>query len=503
MANRELVVLGTASQAPTRTRNHNGYFLHWDDEGLLFDPGEGTQRQMLFAGVTASQVTRVCLTHFHGDHCLGLPGVLQRMSLDRVAHAVEAYYPGANAEVFGRLRHASLFNERLTLHEHPVHGDGVVAEASGSPGFRLEARALSHLVPAVGYRLVEPDGRRMLPAELAARGIAGSDVGRLRQAGRLAVGGGVVTVEEVSVPRLGQRFAFVMDTRLCDAAFELADGADMLVCESTFADADAGLARDYGHLTARQAGQIAAAAGARLLVLTHFSQRYETWPPQRLRDEAAAAFSGEIVLAADLDRIPVPSRAALPPPTRRLARRTLAVVTAEGITLVLRDGAAAAERDAELLALRAEVCDAGGDPVTARQPRVWRRQPGYVLAEARHGGYLVAFASGLPLRPSTSWWRDLTSPPPGDVTAEYPGRTFALTEFLVRASWRRQGIGRALHDLILDGRPEERATVTVPPGAAAAQAAFRAWGWRRIARTRGPGPGIPVLDVLVTGLPAR
>ena len=91
MANRELIVLGTASQAPTRTRNHNGYFLRWDDEGLLFDPGEGTQRQMLFAGVTASQVTRVLVTHFHGDHCLGVPGVLQRMSLDRVAHPVRAY----------------------------------------------------------------------------------------------------------------------------------------------------------------------------------------------------------------------------------------------------------------------------------------------------------------------------------------------------------------------------------------------------------------------------
>ena len=179
-------------------------------------------------------------------------------------------------------------------------------------------------------------------------------------------------------------------------------------------------------------------------------------------------------------------------------------MTAGGITFLLRDGGAAAERDAELLTLRAEVCGASGDDaVTARQLRVRHRQPGYVLAEARHGGYLVAYASGLPLRPSTSWWKDLTSPLPADVTAEYPGRTFALTEFLVRASWRRQGIGRVLHDLILDGRPEERATLTVPPGAAAAQAAFRKWGWQRIARTRGQGPGVQMLDVLLTSLPAR
>ena len=267
VSNRELVVLGTASQAPTRSRNHNGYFLRWDDEGLLFDPGEGTQRQMLFAGVTASQITRICITHFHGDHCLGLPGVLARMSLDRVPHPVEVCYPAGSREVFGRLRHASLFRDVLDLRERRVRGAEAVI---GTSPFRLEARALSHSVPTVGYRLTEPDGRRMLPDRLAALGIAGPDIGRLQRSGRLEAGGRTVTLEQVSEPRPGQRFAFVMDTRLCDAAFALADRADMLVCESTFANAEAALARDYGHLTAGQAGQIAAQGGVRLLVLTHF-----------------------------------------------------------------------------------------------------------------------------------------------------------------------------------------------------------------------------------------
>jgi GNAT superfamily N-acetyltransferase len=183
-----------------------------------------------------------------------------------------------------------------------------------------------------------------------------------------------------------------------------------------------------------------------------------------------------------------------------------------GIAYRLLDGGAAGEREGDLLALSREVYGNAGDPASApqdlvRQARVRRRQPGFALAEARHGGYLVGYASGMPLRPSTSWWRDLTAPLPPEVTAEHPGRTFALTELLVRASWRRQGIGRELHELLLRGRPEERATVTVPPGASAAQAAFRSWGWRKLSRTRGDertrgdGTRRAVLDVLVIGLP--
>src|SRR5262245_8693289 len=305
VSDRELVVLGTASQAPTRRRNHNGYLLRWDGEGFLFDPGEGTQRQMIFAGVTVSRITRICITHFHGDHCLGLPGVLQRMSLDRVAHVVDACYPAHGRAVFGRLRHAAVFHDMVDLRERPVDGGGPVIQA---PSFHVEAQPLSHSVPTVGYRLAEADGRRMLPGKLAAVGITGPDVGLLQREGSLAVGGRMVTLEQVSEPRPGQRFAFIMDTRLCDAAFALADGADMVVCESTFADADVALAREYGHLTAGQAGQIAAGSGARLLVLTHFSQRYERRNGQRLAAEAAAAFGGQVVLANDLDRIPVPPR---------------------------------------------------------------------------------------------------------------------------------------------------------------------------------------------------
>lgn len=303
MSIRELIILGTASQAPTRTRNHNGYLLRWDGEGFLFDPGEGTQRQLVHAGIAAGDVTHLCLTHFHGDHCLGVPGVLQRLSLDQVSHPVLAHYPASGKEFFWRMRNLCAFYDTVNLAERPITTEGVLV--SGVFG-TLSARKLDHRVEAFGYRLVEPDGRRMLPDRLVDRGIAGPDAGRLLRAGAIETSGGMVTLEEVSTLRRGQRVAVVMDTRLCDGVFALADGVDLLLIESTFLEADAGLAAEYGHLTAAQAGRVAAECGVRTLVLSHFSQRYAD--ASLFGKEAAEWFDGEIVVAEDLMRVGVPRR---------------------------------------------------------------------------------------------------------------------------------------------------------------------------------------------------
>lgn len=258
---------------------------------------------MLLAGVSASTVTRLCLTHFHGDHCLGVPGVVQRLSLDGVQHVVTAHYPASGQQYFERLRHASVFYETADVDERPIESDGVIARgASGE----LAALSLDHPVDCVGYRLVEPDGRRLLPHALEQRGIRGPDIGRLQREGSIVVDGRETVLADVSEVRRGQRFAFVMDTRLCDNVFRLAEGVDLLVVESTFLERDGALAEQYGHLTAAQAGRVAAESGVRRLVLTHFSQRYDD--PQLFHAEAADSFTGDVVVADDLIRIPMPSR---------------------------------------------------------------------------------------------------------------------------------------------------------------------------------------------------
>ncbi|MCX5037916.1 ribonuclease Z [Streptomyces coelicoflavus] len=300
MSVRELVVLGTASQVPTRHRNHNGYLLRWDGEGILFDPGEGTQRQMLRAGVAAHDLNRICVTHFHGDHSLGLAGVIQRINLDRVPHEITAHYPRSGQRFFERLRYATAYRETVALTEAPVAADGPLAV---TPAYTLDARKLSHPVESYGYRLTEPDGRRMLPDRLAAHGIKGPDVGRIQRDGSL----NGVALDEVSEVRRGQRFAFVMDTRLCEGVHALAEGADLLVIESTFLDADEALATDHGHLTAGQAARAARDGGVRHLVLTHFSQRYSD-PEEFERQARAAGYAGELTVARDLTRVPVPKR---------------------------------------------------------------------------------------------------------------------------------------------------------------------------------------------------
>lgn len=272
MSSRRFIALGTGSQVPTRERNHNGYLLRWDDEGFLFDPGEGTQRQMTFADVSASSITKILITHFHGDHCLGLPGVLQRLSLDKIQHKVQLIYPKYGKKFVESLKNASIYHNTAEIEEIAFSEAGTIYTGEN---FRIEAQRLDHSAESWGYRIQEPDSVTMLPEKLNELGIRGAAVGRLKKEGSIDLNGKTVRVADVSVPKKGQSMAFVMDTRLCLNAFQLAKDVDLLVCESTFLSAETAEAISYGHLTAAQAARIAQDSGANLLVLTHFSQRYQ------------------------------------------------------------------------------------------------------------------------------------------------------------------------------------------------------------------------------------
>src|SRR5512135_849781 len=192
---RELIALGTSSQVPTRERNHNAYLLRWDGEGFLFDPGEGTQRQLTFAEIPASAIHHICITHFHGDHCLGLPGILQRLSQDQVGHTVHIYYPESGQVYFERLCEASIYQKQVEIVPHPI----TAGFQDQNEQWTLSAQSLDHLVTTLGYRLEEKPGRRFLPEKLDAAGIRGPMVGALARAGRLEIEGRTVSLGEVTV----------------------------------------------------------------------------------------------------------------------------------------------------------------------------------------------------------------------------------------------------------------------------------------------------------------
>ncbi|MDH3680980.1 MAG: ribonuclease Z [Acidimicrobiia bacterium] len=298
--NRALTVLGTASQAPTRKRAAGGYALRWDDQLILFDPAEGFQRQCLLAGVPIGRATAVCITHFHGDHCLGLPGIIQRRALSQCEAPLPVFFPAAGSDYVEHLVRSSIYDGSF-LEPRPVTAPGFVADLGGSS---LLCEPLAHEVPTIGYRVQEPSVRGLSEERLHQRGLSGPIVGELIERGFLDIDGERVTVAELTEERPGQAMAFVMDTGWCNGALALAHGVDLLVCEATYLERDRSLAGEH-HLTAKQAATLAADAGARRLVLSHFSSRYEEWAAYE--QEASAVFD-DVIIAEDLIVVPVPPR---------------------------------------------------------------------------------------------------------------------------------------------------------------------------------------------------
>ena len=307
---KSLHILGTASQQPTRSRNHNGYFLKWKshqaaDEGLLFDCGEGIQRQMIHAGVSPADITRVFLTHFHGDHVLGLPGVIQAVinATKDFEKTLEIYYPAANQKFFDNLRYSCAYKtHKLNIVPVPIANEGIIAE---NDSFKISAKFLKHRMPTLGYRVEEKNKRSMLPEKLREAGIIKDNIRKLYNEGSIELDGKIYYLDDFSVPKLGTVFAFVMDTSPCENAVRLAQDADLVVCESTYLSSEEKEAIERGHMTARHAAEVAKLANAKKLVLTHFSQRYPD--VREFEKEAKEVFSNSVAVQ-DGDIIPIPKK---------------------------------------------------------------------------------------------------------------------------------------------------------------------------------------------------
>ncbi|SPN73205.1 Ribonuclease BN,ribonuclease Z,ribonuclease Z,Beta-lactamase superfamily domain [Chlamydia serpentis] len=271
MSSRELIVLGCSSQQPTRTRNQGAYLFRWNGEGLLFDPGEGTQRQFIFANIAPTTVTRIFVSHFHGDHCLGLGSMLMRLNLDKVSYPIHCYYPASGKKYFDRLRYGTIYHETIQVIEHPISEEGVIEDFGN---FRIEARRLQHQVDTLGWRITEPDTIKFLPEKLQARGIYGPIIQDLIRNEKIVINDSTVHLSDVSYIRKGDSIAVIADTLPCQAVIDLAKNSRIMLCESTYLEEHRHLAESHFHMTAKQAATLAKQAETEKLILTHFSARY-------------------------------------------------------------------------------------------------------------------------------------------------------------------------------------------------------------------------------------
>ncbi|HEV8631688.1 MAG TPA: ribonuclease Z [Thermoanaerobaculia bacterium] len=313
----ELTFLGTGSAMPTRQRNVVAAALRLPErrELWLFDCGEATQHRLLQTPLRPPQIRRIFLTHLHGDHLYGLPGLLTSLSMLGVEEPVELYGPaGLEGFVLGGLRVAQAgLTFSLTVHEL---GAGALVDAGG---VAVRCLPLEHGVPCFGFRVEEAPRPGSFDAERAAAlGVApGPAFGILKAGGSVVLADGrEVRGEELVGPEQpGRVLALLGDTRPCDAAVELGRDADLLVHEATFGQGRAAMAAERGHSTAVEAAEVARRAGARRLVITHFSARYQEGSDETVDDllaEARAVFPATEA-AADLLTVTVPRRQAPQP----------------------------------------------------------------------------------------------------------------------------------------------------------------------------------------------
>ena len=291
-----LVFLGTSAGTPSRERNLAAVALVMDGRTLLFDCGEGTQQQILRSSVRAGAIEAIFVSHMHGDHLYGLPGLLATMSLHGRGEPLDVYGPPRVAQYLRGVYDASYARTAFDLTIHAVDDGAVIAR----DGYDVRVRLLDHTAPCLGYCVVEHDRPGAFDVDRARElGVPPGPLFRTLQHGAdvtLDDGRVVRSAEVVGPPRPGRRIAYCTDTRPCRAAIELARGASVLVHEATYGDDMHSEAGERGHSTAAEAAGVARDAGVQRLILTHVSPRYTDASP--LLAEARAVFA-ETELAAD------------------------------------------------------------------------------------------------------------------------------------------------------------------------------------------------------------
>jgi ribonuclease Z len=298
----EITFLGTSGCIPTEKRGLSAVHLDYLGEHMLFDCGEGTQRQMRFAGLNFMNLNNIYITHLHADHFLGLGGMIQSMDFLERERPLDIYGPDGIEDAVDKLLNIGTFTlDYLTVNAHTV-GEGLVYEGER---YKITAARTAHTRNSLAYCFTENPHRKFNRQTAIDLGVpVGPLFSRLAEGQQVVVNKKTITPDMVlDKPIPGRKMVYTGDTRPCDPVVKLAEGADILIHESMFSAEDEEATKDAAHSTTKQAAEIAKKAGVKKLYLTHISQRYTE--PEKLLAEAREIFP-ETHIAEDLMKVTIP-----------------------------------------------------------------------------------------------------------------------------------------------------------------------------------------------------
>lgn len=290
-----IIFLGTGQAIPTAKRNHSSILIEYKDETILIDCGEGTQRQFRKANSNPCKITKILITHWHGDHILGIPGLLQTLALNGYNRTLEIYGPRGTSRFFNMIMNMFVFKGKINYKIQEIDR-GLVFENSD---FKIEASQMTHGTPCLAYSFIEKEKIRIDKAKLNKLKIKGKIISELARGKDIVWNNKKVKAKDLTYQQEERKITIIMDTGINNNAIELAKNSDLLISESTFLESDKEKAEEYNHLTAKQAGEIAKKSKSRQLILTHISQRYELREKEVLA-EAKKVFKN-VSIAHDLE----------------------------------------------------------------------------------------------------------------------------------------------------------------------------------------------------------
>jgi len=295
----EIVFLGTGSAVPTIRRNHPSIFLRYKDESILFDCGEGTQRQIRKAKLNPCKLTRLFITHWHGDHVLGIPGLLQTLALNNYNRELEIYGPKGTKLYFHKIMDLFVHVGKIKINVNEI-SSGTIFE---NGDFKVEAEEMFHGTSCLAYSFIEKNKLRINKNKLAKLKIPYSPlIQKLKEGKDITVNRKKIKSKDVTYLQKGRKVTIVLDTKENKNINKIAKDSDVLISECTYFD-DEDLAKEYKHMTLKQVINIAKKSKIGKLILLHISQKYES-NEKDFEKEARKSFKNSF-LAEDLMKIEV------------------------------------------------------------------------------------------------------------------------------------------------------------------------------------------------------